>query len=94
MKFFWSRSKPKFKPGHLVEILSTKSVHAEREYLQIEQQRWLLLNGETKKQWVYDGSILTIKEGVKLICPSDRLFLLERDLWGIPGLEYFGVGYH
>jgi len=59
MMFFFWHPKPKFKSGDLVAI-NGNWISKDTRYMLIQKGRWMRPNGETKKQWVYDGTIYRV----------------------------------
>lgn len=89
MFFGLTRPRPRFKIGHWVERES--EYHQNCRYMVITMRRFARLRSEGKKQWVYDGFIVTVRaeasdKPAKLRIVSDIRSVLEKNLKRIPGL--------
>lgn len=86
MMFFWNRPKPMFWPGQLVAMLPRENTN-EARYMLIVHRRWVKPNGETQKQWVYDGPIFAVHEG-QLIFWTGGICFSESTFVEIPGFHW------
>lgn len=84
--FFFGRPKPKFRPGQLVGV-QMASPRRKACYMVIVYRRWVRPNGESKKQWVYDGPIFEVSDQV-LRFSTGGLCFLEASLTQVSGVQW------
>lgn len=82
--FSFFKPQPKFRVGLLVEHLNPP--YPNLRYVLIDNRRFIRPNGETEKQWVYDGMMVTI-EGNKISSSTRVSSVPEVDLDFIPGIQ-------
>lgn len=83
------RPEPKFRPGQLTSVQTTNVYKG--CYMLVEERRWTkVIMGTTgpRKQWVYDGHILTGNPGGEILRLTGGMCFLESHLGYARGFEY------